>query len=90
MIKMTEYIVRGNVFRGKIVKHKSPKTAVVEREIVSYVPKYERYAKKRAKLSVHVPEEMKVNVGDEVKIGETRKISKTKNFIIMEVLRKSE
>lgn len=86
----TEYLVKGNVFRGIVIRQKSPKTAVVEREIVSYVPKYERYAKKKSKLAVHVPDDIKVSVGDDVKIGETRKISKTKNFIIMEVMKKAK
>ena len=83
-----DYIVRGNVFTAKVIRQKSPKTAVVERELVTYVPKYERYAKKRSRLAVHIPDNMKVSVGDLVKIGETRKISKTKSFIIMEILKK--
>jgi len=82
------YTVKGAVFTGKIVRHKSPKTAVVERELVIYVPKYERYSKRKVKIAVHVPDDIKINIGDTVKIGETRKISKTKNFIIMEVLKK--
>jgi len=82
------YNVRGNVFIGKVIKQKSPKTAVVERELVSFNKKYERYAKRTSTLSVHIPDEFKVKVGDMIKFGETRKISKTKNFVIMEILKK--
>lgn len=87
---MENYSIRGNILVGKIIRQKSAKTAVFEREISKYIPKYERYSKRRLRLAVHVPEGMKVNVGDMVKIGETRKISKTKNFVIMGVLQKSE
>jgi len=87
---MAEYLVRGNVFVCKVIRQKSPKTAVVERTLTTYVPKYERYSKKTSKLSVHVPDGMTVRAGDMVKIGETRKISKTKSFVVIEVVNKGE
>ena len=79
----TKYIPRGSFLVGKITKMKSAKTAVVEREIVHFVKKYERYKKVKSRIAVHIPDEIKVEVGDIVRIGETRKISKTKNFIIV-------
>ncbi len=84
------YSIRGNVFVGTVIRQKTPKTAVVEREITTYVPKYQRYSVSRSRLAVHVPEGINVVAGDTVKIGETRKISKTKSFVIMEVVKKSE
>ncbi len=79
----TKYIPRGTFLIGKVIRMKSSKTAVVEREIVHFVAKYERYRKVRSRIAVHVPDDIKVNVDDIVKIGETRKISKTKNFVIV-------
>ena len=79
----TKYIPRGSFLIGKVIRAKSNKTAVVEREIVHFVKKYERYKKVRSRIAVHVPDDIKVEVGDMVKIGETRKKSKTKNFVIV-------
>ncbi len=83
------YPVRGVVFEGTVIRQKTPMTCVVKRSIVSYIPKYERSLVKTAKYAVHVPTTMKVEVGDLVLVGETRKISKTKNFILIKVLKKS-
>jgi ribosomal protein S17 len=83
-----KYPVRGVVFEGVVVRQKTPMTCVVKRTIVSYIPKYERSLVKTAKYAVHIPENMKVEVGDLVLVGETRKISKTKNFVIMKTLKK--
>jgi small subunit ribosomal protein S17 len=84
----SKYPVRGVVFEGIVVKQKTPMTCVVKRQIVSYIAKYERSLVKTAKYAVHIPENMKVEVGDLVLVGETRKISKTKNFIVMKILKK--
>ncbi|MFH1751357.1 MAG: 30S ribosomal protein S17 [archaeon] len=77
--------VRGNVFTGIVVSNKPSKTVIIERKITRKVPKYERYKKVRSKMSVHLPECMKAKVGDKVTFGETRKISKTKSFVVLKV-----
>ena len=77
--------VRGQIMRGKVVKVYG-KTAVVERELIRYVPKYERYMKKRSKLHAHNPGCIRARPGDIVTIGECRPISKTKSFVILEVI----
>ncbi len=46
--------VRGQVFRGRVVKTYE-KSAVIERELIRYVPKYERYLKKGSKMHAHNP-----------------------------------
>ncbi|MDD3083905.1 MAG: 30S ribosomal protein S17 [Candidatus ainarchaeum sp.] len=80
-----QYPIRGNVFEGIVTSAKANKTITVKREITHYISKYERYKKVFSKIKAHVPEGIIVKEGDKVKIGETRKISKTKNFIVMEV-----
>lgn len=79
------YPVRGDIFVGKVVSAKANKTVTVEREITHYVRKYERYKKVKSKISAHNPGNA-AKEGDTVRIGETRKISKTKAFIVMEIL----
>ncbi len=79
--------VRGQILRGKVVKVYG-KTAVIERELIRYVPKYERYMKKRSKLHAHNPECINAKPGDIVTIAECRPISKTKSFVIVEVVRR--
>jgi small subunit ribosomal protein S17 len=84
--KNKTYPIRGNVFEGIVTSTKAQKTATVKREITHYISKYERYKKVFSKIKAHVPEGIIVKEGDKVQIGETRKISKTKNFIIMKVI----
>jgi small subunit ribosomal protein S17 len=78
--------VRGKSFVGTIVKSLMQKTAVVSWERRRYVPKYERYEKVRTRIKVHNPGCISAEKGDKVKIMETRPLSKTKHFIIIEKL----
>jgi|GEM_PF-545091 small subunit ribosomal protein S17 len=84
--KEVAYAIRGNIFEGKVISAKAQKTITVERVLTHYISKYERYKKVKSKLKAHVPNGMEVSEGDKVRIGETRKISKTKNFVLMEVI----
>ncbi len=75
--------VRGRQFTGTVTKAKAQKTAVVEWPRLMYIPKYQRYEKRKTKIQVHNPQCVDAKVGDKVMIVECRKISKTKNFIIL-------
>ena len=75
--------VRGKSIEGVVIRKKANKTAVIQMEKIKYIRKYERYMKKTVKLPVHCPECMDINIGDVVQVGETRKISKTKSFVIL-------
>lgn len=83
----SEFTIRGAVITGTVVSDKAPKTVTVERIITKYVPKYQRYKKTKSKVKAHIPTGMNVKEGDVVTIGETRKISKTKNFVVMEIVK---
>ena len=75
------------VLTGKVVScGKIPKTATVEIESRRPHPLYKKLVKKNQKFLVHL-EGLEVKVGDVVKIGEIRPISKRKHFKILEVLR---
>ncbi|MGE0793281.1 MAG: 30S ribosomal protein S17 [Candidatus Woesearchaeota archaeon] len=81
--------VHGQSFVGKVVSAKMHKTVVVQWERRVLLPKFERYTKRTSKVSAHNPEEINAKEGDVVKIVETRPISKTKNFIVVEILEKA-
>src|SRR3989338_3070403 len=81
--------VRGSVLTGLVVSAKAPKTVTVERIITKYVPKYERYKKIKSRVKAHNPESLNAKEGDMVLIGETRKLSKTKNFVVMQIMKRA-
>ena len=74
---------RGRRFVGTVVRAAARKTVVVEWPRLVYLRKYERYAKRRTRVQVHVPDGVNVAVGDVVNIGECRPVSKTKHFVIL-------
>jgi small subunit ribosomal protein S17 len=82
--------IRGNTFEGTVTSAKAQKTAKVERKLTHYVPKYERYKKIRSKITAHNPPEINAKEGDTVRIGETRKLSKTKAFTILEIIKRQQ
>lgn len=75
--------IRGRRLSGKVIRAKVQKNALIEIERKTYVPKYERYTRARTRLTVHSPSCIDAKVGDIVTLYETRKISKTKNFVIV-------
>ncbi len=79
---------RGREFVGTVINTRAQKTVTVEWGRRKYLPKYERYMKARTRMKAHSPECMKIEKGDIVRIAETRPISKTKKFVIVEKLAK--
>ncbi|HIG96373.1 TPA: 30S ribosomal protein S17 [Candidatus Woesearchaeota archaeon] len=78
--------VRKRNFIGTVLSAKAQKSATVGWERRYYIPKYERYEKRKTKLQVHNPPCLDVKQGEIVKIVETRPLSKTKNFVVIEKL----
>jgi len=85
----TRYGARGRVFTGTVLKASMQRTVKVGWPRQKYLPKYERFEKRRTRVMVHVPEGVNVKVGDKVTICECRPISKTKHFVVLEVLDES-
>ncbi len=75
---------RGRTFVGNVTSDKMSKTVTVSWERKIYIPKYERYEKRRSKVKAHNPECINAKMGDKVKIIECRPLSKTKNFVVIE------
>ena len=82
--------VRGARLVGRVVSDKGKKTVVVERDVTKKVSKYKRMARGRSRIPAHNPDEIGAKVGDTVRIGETRKISKTKSWVVLEIVSKTE
>lgn len=76
--------LHGRTFVGRVVSTKMQKTVTVEWDRVKYIHKYERNEKRRSRVHAHCPAEIQLSEGDIVKIMETRPISKTKNFVVVE------
>ncbi len=81
--------VRGRMFVGKVVSAKTHKTAIVQWDYVHYVPKFERYERRKTKVAAYNPECIHAREGDIVKIMECRPLSKTKSFVVIEVLKRA-
>lgn len=77
---------RGKSFVGIVVSDKMARTVSVEWSRRLYVPKYERYLIRKSSVKAHNPEEINAKTGDKVRIVETRPISKTKKFIVTEIM----
>lgn len=78
--------VRGQVLEGVVVSTAMQRTAVVERTLLHFVPKYERYEKRRRRYLAHAPVCLGVPVGHRVRIAETRPLSKVVSYCIVEDL----
>jgi small subunit ribosomal protein S17 len=82
-----EVSVRGKVLTGRVASAKMANTIVVERELLKFIPKYERYARRRSRIAAHRPPCLEVQVGDIVRIMECRPLAKTVHHVIIEKVR---
>ena len=80
--------LRGRTFVGTVISAKMQKTVTVEWERKLFLKKFERYEKRKSKVTAHNPESINAKEGDIVKITECRPISKTKNFIVVGIVGK--
>lgn len=76
--------VRGAIIEGEVASVIDKKSVVIEREYTQQIPKYERYEKRRSKITAHKPPCIEVEEGDNVKIAECRPLSKTKSYVVVE------
>jgi len=78
--------IRGKITKGVIVSKKSRNTVIIRRDYVQFIKKYQRYERRNTRLACHLPMCLRyeIETGDLVSVGECRKISKTKAFIVLE------
>ena len=73
---------------GLVVSDKMQKTVVVAIENRSPHPKYGKIVVRTQRYKVH-DEENKCVVGDRVRIQETRPLSKTKRWVVLDILNRT-
>jgi len=78
--------VRGRVLTGVVTSDKMSKTVTVSWVRRAYIPKYERYETRRSKVKAHNSDCIGAKKGDVVKIVETKPLSKTKHFVVIEII----
>jgi len=76
--------LRGQIIKGRVVSDRMRKTAVVQRDYLRYLKKFERYEKRKLRILAHNASCIGAVVGDEVTIMECRPLSKSKTFVIVE------
>ena len=74
---------------GNVVSNKMDKTVVVMVTRRRQHPRYKKYIEYSKKFKVH-DETNACNVGDRVKIAETRPLSREKRWRVVEILTKAE
>lgn len=72
---------------GIVVSNKMMKTVVVRVDRLVRHHKYKRYIRRRAKFMAHTT--LECNIGDKVRIVETRPLSSRKRWRVAEVLQKA-
>lgn len=72
---------------GKVLSNKMDKTIIVSEEKKIKHPLYKKFYKKTTKFAAHDPKNS-CDIGDTVKIMETRPLSKTKRWRLVEIVEK--
>jgi len=85
----TEKRGRRKVRVGHVVSNKMEKTAVVAVTRLVRHPLYGRFVKKTTKFKVH-DESNQCQIGDTVRIVETRPLSKDKRWRLIEIIRRAQ
>ena len=82
--------IRGKITQGVVVSKKSAKTVIIRQDYVQFVRKYQRYERRNSRMACHLPECLRnvIEIGDMVILGESRKLSKTKSFIVLDKVKK--
>ena len=86
---MTEARDLRKVRVGKVVSDKMDKTIVVAIEDNVRHPKYGKIIKRTVKIHAH-DEKNECGVGDKVAVMETRPLSKTKRWRVVEIIEKAK
>ena len=74
---------------GKVISDKMDKTIVVAVENKVKHPRYKKIVTRTYKLKAH-DENNECNIGDKVKVMETRPLSKEKRWRIVEIVEKAQ
>ncbi len=78
----------GYQIEGVIVSDKLKTTVIVEHGYTTFLNKYQRSLRKNSRIAAHNPPCMEAKLGDKVIISGTRRLSKTKSFVVTKVMNK--
>ncbi|QJC31703.1 30S ribosomal protein S17 [Enterobacteriaceae endosymbiont of Donacia tomentosa] len=76
------------IFKGKVISDKMNKSIIVSIKRLIKHPIYGKFINRTTKLHVH-DEKNICNIGDLVEIKECRPLSKTKSWILVNIIKKS-
>ncbi|WP_343153537.1 30S ribosomal protein S17 [Buchnera aphidicola (Mindarus keteleerifoliae)] len=80
-------ISKSKILKGCVISNKMNKTIVVVIERIIKHPLYKKFIKKTTKLHVHDKKD-ECLIGDIVEIQECKPISKTKNWILINIVKR--
>ncbi len=79
----------GYRIEGVVVSDRARKTVIVEKEYSTLLKKYERSLRNTSRIPAYNPECINAKTGDTVEISGTRRLSKTKSFVVTKILNKA-
>lgn len=85
----TKRTTRRKVRQGVVVSDKMDKTVLVQIDQVFQHPTYKKIIRKSSKLAAH-DETNEVRAGDTVRIMETRPLSKSKRWRVIEIVERAK
>jgi len=77
--------VHGRSFTGVVTSAKATRTVTVLFSWKHLIPKYERFQTRRTSVKAHSPPCLDPREGMTVTVMETRPLSKTKNFVVVQI-----
>src|SRR3989338_6399975 len=82
-----ELKVRGRIFIGTAIRSVFHKSTIIEFPRKFYLPKFERFEKRRSRIPIHIPPMNNISKGDTGQGMESKAIPKTKNLVAVEVMK---
>lgn len=91
IVRTLGYSTRKRTFQGVVIR-KFPMRVTIEFERTVKIPKFERFMKKRTRIHARLPDEFaaEINLGDLIRVQETRPLSKLIHFVVTEKVRSGE
>jgi len=82
--------LRGKTITGYVVSSKARNTVIIKWDFHKFLPKYEVYERRNSSVAAHNPPCLNAKKGDTVRAMECRPLSKTKSFVVFEVVKRAE
>jgi small subunit ribosomal protein S17 len=76
----------GSQIEGVVVSDRASKTVIIEKEYTTFLKKYERSLRNTSRIPAYNPECIGAKTGDTVQIAGTRRLSKTKSFVVIKII----